>query len=64
MDDSGNAGQRSHEHQDFVAAWESAACQLSKNEIVAFGLTALESGHERSLWAAEMVDPDRRVDQH
>ena len=58
MSDSGKAGQRSHECQDFVAARESAARQLSKNEIVALGLAALESGDERRLWAVKMVDPD------
>ena len=58
MGDSGNAGQRSQECQDFVAARESAARQLPKNEIVAFGLTTLKRSHERSLWAVKMVDPD------
>jgi hypothetical protein len=58
MGDRGNAGQRSQECQDFVAARESAAGQLSNNEIVAFGLTTLERGDERGLWAVKMVDPD------
>ena len=58
MGDRGNAGQRSHEYQDFVAAWESAARQFSKNEIVTFGLTTLQSGDERGLWATKVVDPD------
>ena len=62
--DSGNPGQRSHECQDFIAARESATRQLPKNEIVTFGLAALESVDERYLWTVKMVDPDRRVDQH
>jgi hypothetical protein len=64
MGDSGNAGQRSHERQDFVAARESAARQLPKNEIVAFGLTTLESGNECRVRPMKMVNPDRCVDEH
>jgi hypothetical protein len=64
MGDSGNAGQRSQERQDFVAARESAARQFPQYEVVTFGLTMLESSHQCRVRSMKMVDPDRRVDEH
>lgn len=62
--DRGEPWQAPHERQNLIAARQRATRQLAQDEVVTFGITAVERSNESRLRTAKMLDPDRRVDEH